>query len=181
MSALLISRHLLQCTLTLVVYQWQVGIFCKYNVLLGNLPLSLRISEVKRELYIEIAEWSGNGEKMTTMLRTTFLNRIYVNIYTYIRIWPQIWLQFVPKGPVCNRLPSYHPNHWPLARYDKLWVAHAPGMPGTFSPPPRVSHPDMHHGTCVTHVSWCMPGSLTSGFLWSRVAGKTFPAFPAHA
>ena len=25
-------------------------------------------------------------------------------------------------------------------------------MPGTFSPPPRVSDPDMHHGTCVTHV-----------------------------
>ena len=41
-------------------------------------------------------------------------------------------------------------------------------MPGTFSPPPRVSDPDMHHGTCVTHVPWCMLGSLTSGFLWSR-------------
>ena len=59
--------------------------------------------------------------------------------------------------------------------------AHAPGMPGTFSPPPRVSDPDMHHGTCVTHVPWCMPGSLTSSFLWSRWRGKTFPAFPAHA
>ena len=34
---------------------------------------------------------------------------------------------------------------------------------------PRVNDPYMHHGgTCVTHVSWCMPGSLTSGFLWSR-------------
>ena len=31
-----------------------------------------------------------------------------------------------------------------------------------------VSDPDMHHGTCVTHVPWCMPGSLTSGFLWSQ-------------
>ena len=41
-------------------------------------------------------------------------------------------------------------------------------MPGTFSPPPRVSDCDMHHGTCVTHVPWCMLGSLTSGFLWSR-------------
>ena len=53
-----------------------------------------------------------------------------------------------------------------------MWVAHAPGMPGTFSPSPRVSDPDMHHGTCVTHVSWCTPGSLTSGFLWSRWRGK---------
>ena len=45
-------------------------------------------------------------------------------------------------------------------------------MPGTFSPSPRVSDPDMHPGTCVTHVPWCMSGSLTSGFLWSRVRGK---------
>ena len=62
--------------------------------------------------------------------------------------------------------------HWPLIRYAKLRVAHAPGMPGTFSPPPRVSDPDTHHGTCVTHVLWCMPGSLTCGFLWSRWQGK---------
>ena len=41
-------------------------------------------------------------------------------------------------------------------------------MPGTFSPPPWVSNPDMQHDTSVTHVSWFMPGSLTSGFLWSR-------------
>ena len=60
----------------------------------------------------------------------------------------------------------------PLVRYVKVRVAHYPGMPGTFSPPPRVSDPDMHHGTCVTHVPWCMPGSLTSGFLWSRWQGK---------
>ena len=60
----------------------------------------------------------------------------------------------------------------PLTRYVKLRVAHAPGMPGTFSPPPRVSDPGMHHGTCVTHVPWCMPGSLTSGFLWSRWWGR---------
>ena len=54
----------------------------------------------------------------------------------------------------------------PFTRCVKLRVAHALGMPGTFSPQQRVSDPDMHHGTCVTHVPWCMPGSLTSGFLW---------------
>ena len=54
-------------------------------------------------------------------------------------------------------------------------------MPGTFSPrrrlqrKPPVSDFSMHHGTCVTHVPWCMSRSLTA------VAGKTFPAFPAHA
>ena len=65
--------------------------------------------------------------------------------------------------------------HGPLARYVKFWIAHAPGMSGmSFSPPPRVSNPDMHHGTCVTHVPWCMSGSLTSGFLWSRWRGKRY-------
>ena len=57
----------------------------------------------------------------------------------------------------------------PFARYANLLDAHPPEMPGTFSPPPGVSNPDMHNGTCVT---WCMPGSLTIGFPWSRRRGK---------
>ena len=60
----------------------------------------------------------------------------------------------------------------PLTRYAKLRITYAPGIPATFSPPPRGSDPDMHHGTCVTHVPWCMSGSLTSGFFWSRWRGK---------
>ena len=64
------------------------------------------------------------------------------------------------------------PSYGLLTRYVQLGVARAPGMPGTFSPPPRVSYPDMHHGTCVTHAPWCMPGSLTSGFLLSRCREK---------
>ena len=35
------------------------------------------------------------------------------------------------------------------AVYVQLRVTHAPGMPGKFSPPLRVSNPGMHHGTCV--------------------------------
>ena len=53
--------------------------------------------------------------------------------------------------------------HGPLAIYVKLRTAHAP---------PRVSDHDMHHGTCVTHVPWCMPESLTSDFRCSRWRGK---------
>ena len=62
--------------------------------------------------------------------------------------------------------------HGLLARYVKLRVAHAPGMSETFCPAARGSDPDMHHGTCVTHVPWYMPGSPTSGFHWSRWPGK---------
>ena len=50
-------------------------------------------------------------------------------------------------------------------------------MPGTFSPSQRVSYSDMHHGTCVKHVSWCMWESLTSDFLCSRWQGKR-PGIP---
>ena len=59
-----------------------------------------------------------------------------------------------------------------LARCIKLRFAHAPRMPGTYSPPPRRSDPDMHLGMCWTHVPWCLPRSLTSGFLWNRRRGK---------
>ena len=65
-------------------------------------------------------------------------------------------------------------NHGLLTRYAILRVVHAPGMPVTFSKPHRVSNPDLHHTSCVTDVSWCMPASLTSGFLWSRWWGKHF-------
>ena len=81
-----------------------------------------------------------------------------------------------PAVTACSILPA-----WASCQIRKIAGAHAPGMPETFSPSPQVSDPDMHHGTCVTHVPWCMPGSLTSGFLWNWRRRKTFPAFPAHA
>ena len=67
---------------------------------------------------------------------------------------------------------DYLERHEPLTRYVKLWIAHAPGMWGTFSPTARVIDPDLHHGTCVTHVPWCMSGSITSGFRLSWWRGK---------
>ena len=42
-----------------------------------------------------------------------------------------------------------------------------------------VSDPDMHHGACVTHVLWCMPGSLISGFF--KVCGEeNVPGIPGE-
>ena len=35
-----------------------------------------------------------------------------------------------------------------------------------------VSDPGMHHGTCATHVPWCMSGSLTRG------GGENVPGIP---
>ena len=64
----------------------------------------------------------------------------------------------------------------PLARYVILWVAHAPGMPETFSSPPAVSDTDMHSGTCVTHA-----GIANYQFPLTLLTGETFPACPVHA
>ena len=91
-------------------------------------------------------------------------------IHLYLHLTTSIYIRPLPVTRIWQR------HHGPLTRYVKLRVAHAPGMPGMFSPPPRISYPDMHHGTCVTHVPWYMPRSLTSG--WRE---KKFPAFPAHA
>ena len=98
-------------------------------------------------------------------------------------------MQYSQTNPVsynescCNRTTKIDTWGTKLGLTDYRLLANAlsPGMPGTFSPPLRVSDPDMHQGTCVMYVPWCMPGSLTSGFLWSRSREKTFPAFPAHA
>ena len=68
--------------------------------------------------------------------------------------------------------------HGPLARYVKLRFAHARGMPGKFSPPPRVSDPDMHHGTCIAHVPRCMSGSLLS-VSFDVGGGENVPGIPS--
>ena len=60
-------------------------------------------------------------------------------------------------------------GYGPLTRSAKLRVAHASGR---FFSRPRVSDPHMHHGTYVTHVPRCMPGSLSCGLLWSELQGK---------
>ena len=55
--------------------------------------------------------------------------------------------------------------HGPVIRRVKFWVAHAPGMPGTFSSLPTSKE-------TVTHVPWCISGSLTRG------GGENVPGIP---
>ena len=66
-----------------------------------------------------------------------------------------------------NKLKHSRLIHGPLARYVKLRVTHAPGMPGTFSPPPtsketailRSRHASRHvrHARAVMHVGIVNP------------------------
>ena len=67
---------------------------------------------------------------------------------------------------------------WASYQIRKIAGCACAGMPGMFSPTLRVSDPDMHHGTCVMHVPWCMSGSLSDGFLWSRWGGENVPGTP---
>ena len=80
----------------------------------------------------------------------------------FLRI-QSIWWRFDTEQatkvvPICWRiyaslaLDELITKQWASYQIRKIAGAHAPGIPGAFSPPPRVSDPDMHHGTCVTHV-----------------------------
>ena len=105
-------------------------------------------------------------------------NDIIISVDIFLKITPGSLILSFPFGSVMDADVArlLHPDlendfYGPLIRYVKLQVAHAPRMSGTFSLPLRISDPDMHHGTCVTHVPWCMSGSLTGGFLCSRWRG----------
>ena len=71
-------------------------------------------------------------------------------------------------------------SHGPPNGYAKLRFAHAPGMLKIIFPrqrlqrKPLVSDPGMHHGTYVTHVQWCMSGSLNSGGIPGTCATLNF-------
>ena len=69
-------------------------------------------------------------------------------------------------------------KHGPLTRYKKIAGCAYAGNAGNVFPrrrfkrKPLVSDTGMHHGTCVTHVPWCMSGSLTCG------DGENVPGIP---
>ena len=69
-------------------------------------------------------------------------------------------------------------NSWASYQIRKIAVCACAGNAGNVFPhrqfrrKPLVSDPGMHHGTCVTHVPWCMSGSLTSG------GGENVPGIP---
>ena len=62
---------------------------------------------------------------------------------------------------------------WASCQIRQIAGIRCAGNAGNVFPATAVSNPDMHHGTCVTHVTWCMPGSLIRGFLWIRRRGHS--------
>ena len=70
-------------------------------------------------------------------------------------------------------------NEWSLWLGNKITISTASGISFEllWSPSPLANNPDIHQGTWATHVPWCIPGSVTSGFLWNRWREKV-PSIP---
>ena len=71
-----------------------------------------------------------------------------------------------------------HGSPWASCQIRKIAGCACAGNAGNVFPrrrfqrKPLVSDPGMHHGTCVTHVPWCMSGSLNCG------DGENVPGIP---
>ena len=83
------------------------------------------------------------------------------------------WKTTAPESVACGRLFLVYTNwndslHGSLDRYVKLQVCMHRECQERFpyrrlQRKPLLSAPGMDHSTCVTHVSWCMSGSLIDG------------------
>ena len=91
-------------------------------------------------------------------------------IYTPMLFFGAEWAWFIIRiaFPVWSRFYMIALMSWASCLIRKIVGCACAWNAGNVSPAPRDSDPDMHHGTCVTHVPRCMLGSLTSGFLLSQ-------------
>ena len=89
----------------------------------------------------------------------------------YMWAKPEIYTEN-KQMPPCTAMP------WASYQIRKIAGCACAGNAGNVFPrrrfqrKPIVSDPGMHHGTCVTHVPWCMSGSLTCG------DGENVPGIP---
>ena len=86
-----------------------------------------------------------------SVTRLIYFVAIYIYIYIYIyisvnRCGGMVLLPFTQNYRFRMRREGM--ERFPRLRFQKK---------------PRISDPGMHHGTCDTHVPWCMSGSLIRG------------------
>ena len=96
----------------------------------------------------------------------------------FIKYSVAIWSLHRPQWYWPRKLHSLKLPPWASCQIRKIAVCACAGNAGNVFPhrrfrrKPLVSDPGMHHGTCVTHVPWCMSGSLTCG------GGENVPGIP---
>ena len=92
--------------------------------------------------------------------------------------WDILYILLLELIYVSKRGPSRSQESWASYQIRKIagcaWAGNAGNVfpRRRFQRKPLVSDPGMHHGTCVTHVPWCMSGSLTYG------DGENVPGIP---
>ena len=91
----------------------------------------------KMHLKISSAKWRPFGVGLNVLIRTHFGGG-------EVAAWASYQIREI-AGCACAGNAG---NVFPCRRFQRK---------------PLVSDPGMHHGTCVTHVPWCMSGSLTCG------------------
>ena len=107
-------------------------------------------------------------------------NKENIEVPHYWRLWEEsTWgwpLDWFPSQRVSNEKHLF--LSWASYQICKIAGCAWAGNAGNVPPRRRiqrkllVSDPGMHHGTCVTHVPWCMSGSLTHG------GGENVPGIP---
>ena len=123
-----------------------------------------------------------------------------LKLYERQPLWNHIYRSFISKIYFdsessrfymgCNYLSmpwrqwQFNQTAWTSCQIRKIAGCACTGNVGNIFPRNRlqrkllVSEPGMHHGTCVTHVPWCMSGSLTRGG-WENVTGIPGACAPA--
>ena len=87
-------------------------------------------------------------------------------------------VKFVRLGVHDQSAPNWGAQPWASYQIRKIAGCACAGNAGNVFPrrwpqrKPLVSNPGMHHGTCVTHVPWCISGSLI------RSDGENVPGIP---
>ena len=118
----------------------------------------------------------------------TMVCAVCLSIFVWA-LWERALL-FLPQlshGRLSDMGPRHSPSVHPVMKYGHSWTSYqirkiagcaCARNAGNvfprrrFQSKPLVSDPGMHHGTCVTHVPWCMSGSLTCG------DGENVPGIP---
>ena len=96
--------------------------------------------------------------------------RVYESYEDLISIWTEVTWQWRESTRIVVQWASYQISK--IVGCACAWNA-GNGFPATdFKGKPLVSNIGMHHGTRVTHVPWCMSGSLTCG------GGENIPGIP---
>ena len=116
----------------------------------------------------------------TLRLISNYLLICYVMLCSVLLVGQRIHLAntFFSYDMLHNMCWNYLFPPWASYQISKIAGCACAGNAGNvsfrrrFQRKPLVSDPGMHHSTCVTHVPWCMSGSLTCG------DGENVPGIP---